>query len=295
MHKSRKASSYVPAVYDGFSEMEKLIHADDVITDGAEAEVESLINNQWVTHADEKGIEEWEGILRITSNKATEDLEFRRDRILNRLYSKMPFTEAGLRKKLDSIIGADNYILTIDNNQYIIYLESSATNQVWYTETMMTVNNMKPCNMVFINKPFVNSFLKLEETIDYTSIISNYTLGSGFQLGMRPFATYIDEVVVKLASSRSISSKFTNNVAAFAASDVASVLINDTVKITNFSTKSAEGNIATVSYTVNPQQVSEITNVKLLDSSNSVLSSADVYVPMSGTVIMKHTILVKEG
>lgn len=295
MHNTRKAKSYVPSVYEGFVEMEKIVDTGDKVIDEAEKQVASLLNNQWITHADEKGVEEWESILNIIASPGTEDLAFRRSRIINRLANRMPFTETTLRQKLDGIIGSGNYILTIDNNKYIIYLESSATNQSWHTETIMTINNMKPCNMVFINTPFVNAGLDMEETIDYTEIIYNYTLGSGFQLGMRPFTTYIDEVVVKLANSSSITNKFLNSVATFAANDIAAVKINDSVIINTFDVKAADGNSVTVSYNVNSGQVSEITNVKLLDSSNNVLSSADVYVPMTSAVIMKHTILVKEG
>ena len=295
MHNTRKAKSYVPSVYEGFVEMEKIVDTGDKVIDEAEKQVASLLNNQWITQADEKGVEEWESILNIIASPGTEDLAFRRSRIINRLASRMPFTETTLRQKLDGIIGSGNYILTIDNNQYIIYLESSATNQSWHTETIMTINNMKPCNMVFINTPFVNAGLNMEETIDYTEIIYNYTLGSGFQLGMRPFTTYIDEVVVKLANSSSITDKFINSVATFAASDIAAVKINDKVTINTFEVKKAEGNTVTVSYNVSADQVTEITNVKLLDSSNNVLSAAAVYVPMTSAVIMKHTILVKEG
>lgn len=295
MHESRKARSYMPNIYEGFMEMQVIVSTDDNLLDKAESQLESLLNNQWITLADEKGIDEWESVLNIISNPATEDLEFRRSRIINRMSSRTPFTQKALRKKLDAIIGEGNYILTIDNNKYIIYLESSATNQSWHTETIMTINNMKPCNMVFINTPFVNAGFNMEESINYSEIIYNYKLGSGFQLGMRPFVTYIDEVVVKLASSSSITNKFLSSVASFAAGDIAKVRINGSVVITSFEAKSAENSTVVVMYNVTAAQTSQITKVELLDSSNNVLSSAAVYVPVSDSVRMKHTILVKEG
>lgn len=295
MSDSIKARSYVPDIYKGFVEMEAIVRVGDSMVDMVEDEVKRLIDNQWIKHAREDGIEQWEQMLHIVSNPSEEDLEFRRTRILNRISNRIPFTKISLQRKLDSIIGSGNYILTIDYDKYIIYLESSAANQIWHSEIVLTMNNMKPCNMVFINTPFVGFGVSAEETINYTEKIFNYTLGSGFQLGMRPFVTYRDEVVVKLASTRSMQPKLFNDIATFVAGDVASVLINNSVSITSFEAKQATDNTATISYSVSAAQASEITDVKLLDASGNILTSATVYVPVSSAVLMKHTILVKEG
>lgn len=295
MHDTIKAREYVPHLYKDFVEMDALIHADDTVLDIAEAEVRKLRNNQWLALADEDGIKQWEDMLQIVANPAEEDLEFRRQRLINRISSRIPFTKFSLEEKLDSIIGAGNYVLTIDNNQCIIYLESSASNQLWYTEILLTMNNMKPCNMLFINSPFVNFSVAAEETINYSEKINNYTLGSGFKLGMKPFVTYRDEVVVKLGNVKSIQPQLLTEMATFAAGDIASVLINDSVTITTFVIKEAASNVATISYDVSASQASEITNVKLRNAAGDVLSSANVYVPVSDVARMKHTITVKEG
>ena len=295
MRDTIKAKAYVPSIYKGFIEMDTIVDVDDKMIDIVENELKNLIDNQWILTATEEGISQWEQMLDIVSTPSEEDLEFRRNRLINRVSSRIPFTKVSLKNKLDAIIGEGNYILTIDNNEYIIYLESSATNQIWHSEIMLTMNNMKPCNMKFVNTPFVGSGISAEETIKYSEKIFNYTLGYRFQLGMRPFVTYNDEVVVKLASTSSIKSKFLSDIAAFAAGDVASVLVNDSVSITTFEVKQAADNTATISYSVSAQQASEITNVKLLDASGNILTAATVYVPVSSAALMKHTILVKEG
>lgn len=290
-----KARSYVPNIYKDFVEMDAIVDSHDTLLDIAENELKHLIDNQWIISADENGVKQWEDILQIVADPATEDLEFRKERLINRISSRVPITKHSLKEKLDSIIGPENYILTIDNNEYIIYLESSASNQLWYSEILLTMNNMKPCNMMFVNTPYVNFGVSLAETINYSERIHNYTLGSGFQLGMRPFLTLRDGVVVKVESTRSIQSGFLRDIATFAASDIASVLINDSVAITDFETKESAENVATISYEVASSQASEITNVKLRNSSGAVLTSADVYVPVSSVALMKHTIIVKEG
>lgn len=295
MHDSVKAKSYIPEVYKGFAEMEAIVDAGDSILDIAESELRTLIDNQYIVLAHEDGVREWEDMLSIVANPDTEDLEFRRQRIINRVSSRLPFTKISLKQKLDSVIGAGNYILRIENDTYTIYLESSASNQIWHSEIMLTMHNMKPCNMLFVNTPLIGSSIKAQETIAYSEKINNYTLGSGFQLGMRPFETYKDEVIIKLANTASIGSEFLSGIASSAASIVASVLINDSVSITSFTTKSGTGDTVTISYNVTAQQASEITSVKLLNSAGKVLSSAIVYVPVSASVAMKHTILFKEG
>lgn len=295
MRDSIKAREYLPSIYDGFLEMESIIKTDDTLLDIAEAELRNLMDNQWILLAHEDGIKHWEQMLNIVPNLALEDLEFRRTRILNRVSSRVPFTKISLEQKLDSIIGIGNYVLTIDNNKYIIYLESSASNQIWYSEILLTMNNMKPCNMVFVNTPLVTGAIGVEETVNYSERLFNYKLGSGFQLGMRPFITIRDEVVVKLANTASAQAALLNSIASFTVGEIASVLINDSISITNFEIKSASNNLVTVSYIVTSSQASEVTNIKLRDSAGRVLTSAPVYVPITDSIIMKHTILVKEG
>jgi len=104
MSDSRKASSYVPQIYKGFTEMEDLIAVEDNILDEAENEKKNLEDNQYVLTANEYGIEQYEDMLDIIPNPAVETLQFRRDRIINRLSMTPPFTFRFLKKKLDEII-----------------------------------------------------------------------------------------------------------------------------------------------------------------------------------------------
>lgn len=295
MRDSIKARQYLPKVYDGFLEMETIMSVDDSLIDIAEDELKALIDNQWIMLAREDGIAQWEKMLNIIPDLSKEDLEFRRSRVLGRVSNRVPFTETSLKQKLDLIIGIGNYVLTIDNNEYIIYLESSASNQIWYSEMILTMNNMKPCNMLFVNTPFVSGGISVEETIKYSERIYNYTLGHDFKLGMRPFLSIKDEVVVKLANTASTQSALLNSLATFTAGEIASVLINESLLITDFEIKEASNNLVTVTYTVTLEQASEITSVKLRNSAGDVLTSASVYVPITGSILMKHTILVKEG
>lgn len=294
MSDSRKASSYVPQIYKGFTEMEDLIAVEDNILDEAENEKKNLEDNQYVLTANEYGIEQYEDMLDIIPNPAVETLQFRRDRIVNRLSMTPPFTFRFLKKKLDEIIGVGKWKAYIDFSTYTLYVESSANNQIWFEEIIITMSNLKPANIVFINQPLITQGLVMSEEISYSTMQYNYVLGVSWVLGAKPFLSYIDKGAIKLSNVSSLQSRLFNDVADFTASDIASVLLNDSVVISSFVTKQASANLVDIEYNVSTSQVQSITNIKLKNSSGEVLSEAVVYVPLLEDVLMKHTITVKE-
>lgn len=294
MSDSRKASSYVPQIYKGFTEMEDLIAVEDNILDEAENEKKNLEDNQYVLTANEYGIEQYEDMLDIIPNPAVETLQFRRDRIINRLSMTPPFTFRFLKKKLDEIIGVGKWKAYIDFSTYTLYVESSANSQIWFEEILITMTNLKPANIVFINQPLITQGLVMSEEISYNTTQYNYVLGVSWVLGAKPFLSYIDKGAIKLSNVSSLQSTLFNDVANFTASDIASVLLNDSVVISSFVTKQALANLVDIEYNVSTSQVRSITNIKLKNSSGEVLSEAVVYVPLLEDVLMKHTITVKE-
>ena len=277
--------------------MDALIVAEDSILDTAETEKDNLENNQFVLTANEYGIEQYENMLDIIPNPAIETLQFRRDRIINRLSMTPPFTFRFLKKKLDKIIGVGKWKAYIDFSTYTLYVESSANNQVWFEEIVITMNNLKPANIVFINQPLITQGLVMSEEIAYIAYSTmeyNYVLGVSWVLGAKPFLSYIDKGAIKLSNVSSLKDELFEDVATFTASDIASVLLNDSVSITTFVTKQASANVVDIEYEVLTSQVQTITNIKLKNSSGDVLSEAVVYVPLLEDVLMKHTITVKE-
>lgn len=95
--------------------------------------------------------------------------------------------------------------------------------------------------------------------------------------------------------TRSIQDALLTDTANFVAQDISAVLINDTVKISEFMVKQASANVVSVEYTVSPEMTNLITNIKLLKSDNSVLTQSSVYVPVTQPLVSKHTITIKEG
>ena len=71
-------------------------------------------------------------------------------------------------------------------------------------------------------------------------------------------------------------------------------MINGSIRITEL-TKELNGNILTVSYQVESADTAAITSVVLLNSAGQTLSRANVFVPVVGKVVLKHSIKVNEG
>ena len=239
------------------------------------------------------GVEMWEQIFGIVPNPQTEDLEFRRYRVLNRITTKPPYTLGFLYQKLDELIGPGLWEVTVDYPNYTLYIESSAQNQNYAQEVAFTINRIKPAHIVYVNTPFIQSGILLSEQIERLIRTYNYKLGS-WALGELPFATDGENEVVKLPETPSIQQALLTGVADFVSGDVASARINGTISITALS-KSVSGNILTITYTVANTQTTEITSAELLDADGNVLTSSQVYVPVGDSIVMKHTIPVNEG
>ena len=285
----------LPDWFQQIPDFVELINAEQPSFDTVADEIIAIADNFYFQTMDASAVAQWEEIFDIVANPSTETLEFRQDRVLNRISTKPPFTLAFLYQKLDELIGPNQWTVTMDYPNYTLYIESSAQNQSYATEVAFTINRIKPAHIVYINKPFVKTGLILSETISLSQVEYNYRLG-GWGLGLLPFANETSLGVIKTATTPSIQQQLLNDVATFTSGDVASAQINGSIAISEL-TKSVDENTCTISYSVNPSQTTEITSVSLLDSDGNTLTTSTIYVPVSeeSGVVMTHVIPVAEG
>lgn len=283
-----------PSVYDGVLEISALSETDDVLLDQALAKLERAQLNQFILTADEETISVYEKMFSILANPTTETLQFRRERILNRMSLRPPFTMRWLQNKLDEIIGVGKWNAYVDYANRTLYIESFVVNQQWFNELRITINRIKPCNLVFVNKPLIMADVVANETIVSATQHYTYILGQ-WQLGQEPFITTDSEEVIKLPSVKSINPNLLADVASFSATDIVSVRLNGSVKLSDFTTKAGQGTTTIVEYKVKPAQASEITQIELLGTGDRVLTASAVYIPVAEAVICKHVINFKEG
>ena len=287
---------YVPKVYEDVEEIDTLIEVEQELFSSAEDQVNLVKSNQYILTNTEEGIAQHEKQLGIIPNVMTEDLNLRRQRIINRISTRPPFTLEYLKQRLDVLVGVGKYTVTMDYENYTLYVESSASNQFWGNEISVTMNLIKPANIVYINIPYVSEDVDISEEVSYNQIEYNYRLGTSWVLGAGPFASTNYKGVIKMAEANSIKSDFLNGLSAQALNMISGILINNTEKITTFKTKTTEDNIVTLEYYLTTGLgISEVTNIKLVDGEDNVLTEAVVYVPLLSDAVVKHTIKIKEG
>ena len=284
--------SLLPPWYRQILDYQEICQTEETQLEALAQEINAVADNFFFQTMDVSAISQWESILGIVATPS-ETISFRQARLINRISTKPPFTLGFLYQKLDELIGPDQWKVTVDYPNYTLYIQSSAQDQSYATEVAYTIGKIKPAHIVYINTPFLESVLTLSETISQSNRQWNYTLGT-WQLGVLPFSTDIDKGVIKMPSTPSIQTTLLNDVATFTSSDIAQAQLNGSLTISDLS-KSVSGNTVTISYTVQPSQLSEITQVALQNSSGKNLTAANVYILVTDTVILKHSIPVQEG
>lgn len=291
-----KMKRYFPRFYDGYVEIDAIIDTEDKAFEEIGVNFRRAINNQFIKLADETGISAYEVLFDVIADPSTETLEERRDRLLNRVSVIPYYTTIFLRNRLDSLIGAGLYNLIIDYDNYTLYLESAAKNQLYYNEIAVLMSNIKPCNIVFINMPLVSQQIFVSEQVNVSKLTYNYVLGGQWKLGEKPFISYEDKGIIKGRSTNSMSSLMEAKYRQFTLSEITSVLINNTIRITTFLTKEEVNGEVIIEYIVPQQEQNiEVTNIKLLDKDGLICFESPVYVPVYEDTIMKHNIIIKEG
>lgn len=284
---------YLPTYFRDIVDYSQLMSAEAPSLESFAQYMGVVHDNFFVSTADAGTVSDWEKLFGITAAPA-ETLDFRRARILNRLAFNPPFTLKFLYDRLDAMIGHGAWSVVVDYANYTLYIEATAENQQWASEVEITINAVKPCHIVYINRPLVLNSIAMSETVSLSETAYNYRLGY-WGLGSSPFSQSQEKGVIVTAGQMSLQSSMLSDVASFAASDVASARLNGNVIISAFEKKSASGNTATISYTVTAAQANPITQIELLNSSGAVLESAAVYVPVSSPVQITHRIPVKEA
>ena len=285
--------SLLPPWYREILDYQEICQTEKAQFDALASEITGVADNFFFQTMDESAVSMWEQIFEITPNPETETLDFRRARALNRISTRPPFTLGFLYQKLDELIGPGAWTVTVDYENYTLYIESSALDQQYATEVAFTINRIKPAHIVYVNTPYVRTGILLSETIELSQRIYNYKLGA-WGLGVLPFAEEEGQGVIKMPETPSIQAALLTDTANFVSGDIASARINGSIAISDIS-KTVTGSTLEVTYTVTQSQTEAITAAELLDADGNVLTSSTVYVPVSESTIMKHIIPVAEG
>lgn len=290
----------LPPWYRDVAEYQQICSAEAQQLQTAALATQSIADNFYFQTMNLAGVQMWEQIFNITPNPATETLVFRRARVLNRISMRPPYTLGFLYQKLDELVGPGLWSVEVDYANYALTIEAGAEDQSYWQELAYTVNHIKPAHITYISRPLIRTGVLMSEEVRSAHFEWNYYLGS-WALGAEPFADETDVEVIKTANINSIQPAMLNGVANFASGDVAYVQINGSIDIgtINKAVTPAQyvGGAATltVSYNVTTTMTDAVTSVALMDADGNALTSMSVYVPVTETVNLQHTILIQEG
>ncbi len=92
-----------------------------------------------------------------------------------------------------------------------------------------------------------------------------------------------------------IASTLLSEIAELVDSKITRVVLNETYEIDIFEVKSVTGSTVGMQYIVPASAVSVVTKIELKNSAGQVISSNDVYVPITSDTLILQTVEVKEA
>ncbi|WP_337033191.1 putative phage tail protein [Paenibacillus illinoisensis] len=187
---------YLPDYYVDSKQMAALLMAQEIELDNIAAGILRQRDDMYVMTASAQSIRRREKMLRIQADPSTEPLEFRRKRIINRQSMKPPFTIRWLQEQLDRLIGPGLAVVSVDVQQFILYVTTNIENANLFKEVQHTVQSVKPANLVYQQNTSLNHKIGIKHTTTRRDVTWNYKLDGSWKLGEKPFATLGPEVTL---------------------------------------------------------------------------------------------------
>jgi len=139
----------LPEYYTDNLEMLAITAAEKPELDALWAAIARLLANQFIKTADVRRVRDWERLLRIRPDTASQTLEQRREVVLLRLQMRSLKTLRWLRSFLARRFGEQNYDLEIIHNDYTMNLTVSHDDVVILDELVKILRHMIPITLLF--------------------------------------------------------------------------------------------------------------------------------------------------
>lgn len=292
---SNRISKLQPHYERDVFEFKEIARVESEQLDSVKNQFNKILNNQFVITADSDGVAMFESLYGIIPEDS-DSLEFRKERVLNRIQLQPPFTIRYLEQQLDKIIGKGKYTVEMNYDKYTLIINSAAENQAYAQEVAVIVGKVKPANILFVSRPLVLQGLIENEVISNIPLQFNYKLGTRWNLGQKPFKSRGVKEIIKMANTNSLTNELLTSTANFINGIIDKIIVNDDVVITDFITKKVSNNVVELEYNVNNDMgVNFINRLRVCKADNTILTDVNVYVPVIGETLVNHKISVSEG
>lgn len=139
--------SYLPQILYEIKELQTVADIENPTLETVWDLVESVLNNQFILTADERGINRHEKILEIKSG-ATETLETRKFRVMSRYQEQAPYTYPILKGLLNSLLGEGKYELTRSAVEKWVRVKLELTVAREFEVVELLLERVTPQNMI---------------------------------------------------------------------------------------------------------------------------------------------------
>jgi len=190
---------FLPSYFANNVEMLNLMRVEDSLFDELNRHMRGILYNQFILTCDLQTIEFWEGVLNIDFDPVNDTEQFRRERIINRFSSRPPFTMIWLRNRLDQLIGAENYEMSLDTDAFRLSVESDIVNYARFREMIITINRVKPANIVFTMIPLLKD--KVYANPEARVATLEFMRAGTWEIGITDFETITDERRVRIIAN----------------------------------------------------------------------------------------------
>lgn len=221
----------LPPIYRDIKDYQQICNAQKAEFDVASGSVEGIQNNFFFQTMDEDSVVLWEKVFHIVAVPEKETLDFRRQRVMNRIATRPPYTLGFLYQKLDELIGPGKWTCTVNYPFYELHISSEAKNQSYYDEVVHLVNWVKPAHIVFVNVPLLRTGILITEQVEVQPYTYKYALG-GWSLGKSPFAELGGWKTVKNAASPTLTRTLLLDVSHKVAELTRSARLNESATVT---------------------------------------------------------------
>lgn len=103
----------LPTYFRQIIEFQEILRAHGSALDTLDANAMQIAANNYISTCDEETLEMWENLLNIAVRYG-DTLDFRRDRVLQKFNTIVPFSIGFLNERLTNLFGADGYTLSLN-------------------------------------------------------------------------------------------------------------------------------------------------------------------------------------
>lgn len=146
--------SYVPPFLLEYGELKRVYESENPEFKELNIETDNLLDNQFISSTNEKGITRYEALLRITGMQEY-PLEERQIKVYTAWVDDIPYTFNTLKERIERLCGKGNFTLLVNNNEHKVIITTHLEYQLQSEELERMLDIILPANMVLL---ITNSF-----------------------------------------------------------------------------------------------------------------------------------------